>query len=182
VAAKQPSPSAPISRGASTRPRVLLVDDDAALRRVLAHALTLEGYEVELAENGAQALEFLSGVKQEPDVLVLDVMMPHLDGLTACRAIRQVSQVPILLLTARHTVQDSVTGLDAGADDYLVKPFAVVGLVARRRRSRSRALALRVTWQEAAGARRRAHRGLRPDLRQGRPRHRTRGRRLRDHG
>jgi two-component system response regulator MprA len=96
---------------------VLLVDDEAALRRVLAHALTLEGYEVELAENGAQALEFLSGVKQELDVLVLDVMMPHLDGLTACRAIRQVSQVPILLLTARHTVQDRVTGLDAGADE-----------------------------------------------------------------
>jgi CheY-like chemotaxis protein len=77
-------------------------------------------------------------VKQEPDVLVLDGMMPHLDGLTACRAIRQVSQVLILLLTARHTVQDRVTGLDAGADDHLVKPFAVVELVARARQGNAR--------------------------------------------
>jgi two-component system response regulator MprA len=138
---------------------VLLVDDDAALRRVLARALTLEGYEVELAENGAQALEFFSGVKQEPDVLVLDVMMPHLDGLTACRAIRQVSQVPILLLTARHTVQDRVTGLDAGADDYLVKPFAVVELVARARQGNARLIEERLACCCQSDLARRALRG-----------------------
>lgn len=112
--------------------RVLVVDDDAALRAALERTLSLEGFDVEVAEDGERALaHFEDG--DVPDVVVLDVMMPNLDGLSACRQIRAQSDVPILMLTARHEVGDRVEGLDAGADDYLGKPFAVVELLARLR-------------------------------------------------
>lgn len=116
----------------TTPGRVLVVDDDAALRESLARALALEGYRVEVAEDGARAVErFESG--DVPDVVVLDVLMPNLDGLGACRRIREHSDVPILMLTARDDVGNRVEGLDAGADDYLGKPFAVTELLARLR-------------------------------------------------
>jgi two-component system response regulator MprA len=114
--------------------RVLVVDDDEALRRAVVRALELEGYSVTAASDGVEALravedEFVS----PPDVIVLDVLMPNLDGLSTCRAIRSRSRVPILMLTARQSVDERVEGLDAGADDYLAKPFAVVELLARLR-------------------------------------------------
>ena len=112
---------------------VLVVDDERAVRESLRRALELEGYAVELAADGAEALERLhSGV--EPDALILDVLMPGVDGLEVCRRLRaQGSALPVLMLTARDAVQDRVAGLDAGADDYLVKPFALEELLARIR-------------------------------------------------
>jgi two-component system response regulator MprA len=109
-----------------------VVDDDRALRDVLRRALTLAGYEIRLAESGAQALsEVTTGV---PDAVVLDVGLPDLDGLEVCRLLRREgNRVPVLMLTARDTVSDRIDGLDAGADDYLVKPFDIDELKARLR-------------------------------------------------
>ena len=124
--------------------RILVVDDDRALRRAISRTLELEGYDVELAEDGVQALTLLDGDGETwPDLIVLDILMPNLDGLTACRSIRAKSRVPILMLTARQAVDDRVEGLEAGADDYLAKPFAVVELIAR-----VRALLRRSTFDE----------------------------------
>jgi two-component system response regulator MprA len=112
---------------------VLVVDDDRSLRRAVARALELEGYEVQVAEDGLQALASFDEGATPPDAVVLDILMPNLDGLTTCRAIRAKSRVPILMLTARQSVDERVEGLEAGADDYLSKPFAVVELIARVR-------------------------------------------------
>ena len=109
------------------------MDDDRALQRAIARALELEGYEVDVASDGLEALELFDAATDEPDLVVLDILMPKLDGLATCRALRTRSRVPILILTARHDVDDRVEGLDAGADDYLGKPFAVVELAARVR-------------------------------------------------
>jgi two-component system response regulator MprA len=113
--------------------RVLVVDDDASLREALRRALSLEGYEVELAADGMEALGFFRDERPPPDAVVLDVLMPALDGWETCKAIRLRSSVPVLMLTARDSVEDKVEGLDAGADDYLVKPFALTELFARLR-------------------------------------------------
>ena len=112
--------------------KVLVVDDEPAVRDALRRALESEGYRVELAEDGADALARVAAA--EPDAIVLDILMPNVDGLTVCRRLRdQGSRVPVLMLTARDSVGDRVTGLDAGADDYLVKPFALEELLARVR-------------------------------------------------
>ncbi len=112
--------------------RILVVDDDRAVRESLRRSLTFNGYEVDLASDGAQALGQITA--QRPDALILDVMMPRMGGLEACRALRATGDdVPILVLTARDTVADRVAGLDAGADDYLPKPFALEELLARLR-------------------------------------------------
>ena len=117
---------------AGSGPRVLVVDDEPAVREALRRALELEGYSVELAQNGAEALRLVNAI--EPDMVVLDVLMPEVDGLAACRRLREEgSRVPVLMLTARAGVGDRVDGLDAGADDYLVKPFALEELLARIR-------------------------------------------------
>lgn len=114
--------------------RILVVDDDEAVRESLRRALQLEGYEVELAADGAEALDRLKLDSTEPDALVLDVSMPRLDGLEVCRRLRRGgSALPVLMLTARDEVADRVAGLDAGADDYVVKPFALEELLARLR-------------------------------------------------
>ncbi|HEX5798529.1 MAG TPA: response regulator transcription factor [Gaiellaceae bacterium] len=114
--------------------KILVVDDDAAVRESLRRALQLEGYEVELAADGAEALDRLKLDGSAPDALVLDVSMPRLDGLEVCRRLRRGgSGVPVLMLTARDEVADRVAGLDAGADDYVVKPFALEELLARLR-------------------------------------------------
>ncbi|HMC68698.1 MAG TPA: response regulator transcription factor [Mycobacteriales bacterium] len=111
---------------------VLVVDDDPQLREALSRALQLEGYQVVTASNGAQALEAVS--RHRPDLMVLDVMMPYVGGLDVCRTLRQRrDKLPILVLTARDEVGDRVAGLDAGADDYLTKPFALEELRARIR-------------------------------------------------
>ena len=112
--------------------RILVVDDDRSVRDALRRALTLAGYEVQMAEGGQQALtQVATGV---PDAVVLDVGMPDIDGLEVCRRLRGAgNRVPILMLTARDAVADRIDGLDAGADDYLVKPFDVGELKARLR-------------------------------------------------
>ena len=112
--------------------RILVVDDEPAVREAVDRALRLEGYETELAADGAQALEALAD--RAPDALVLDLLMPHVDGLEVCRRLRAAGDhTPVLVLTARDAVPDRVRGLDAGADDYLVKPFALEELLARLR-------------------------------------------------
>lgn len=111
---------------------VLVAEDDRSVRESLVMALGVEGYEVEAVPDGAQALEAVA--RRAPDVIVLDIMMPVLDGLTVCRRLRAgKDQTPILMLTARHEVSDRVSGLDAGADDYLAKPFSLDELLARLR-------------------------------------------------
>src|SRR6187200_1115818 len=112
--------------------RILVADDEPAVRESLARALRLEGYEVELAEDGEEAVE--AAGRSAPDAIVLDVLMPRLDGVAACRRLRdQGARTPVLMLTARDAISDRVAGLDAGADDYLVKPFALEELLARLR-------------------------------------------------
>jgi two-component system, OmpR family, response regulator MprA len=113
--------------------KILVVDDERAVRDSLRRALELQGYQVDLAVDGAEALAQLENDGQ-PDAVVLDILMPGMDGLEVCRRIReQGSEVPVLMLTARDAVGDRVAGLDAGADDYLVKPFALEELLARIR-------------------------------------------------
>jgi two-component system response regulator MprA len=116
----------------TAKPRVLVVDDDKAVRESLRRSLEFNGYDVALASDGAEALAVLGS--SHPDVVVMDVMMPRLDGIETTRALRAAGHdVPILVLTARDAVGDRVEGLDAGADDYLTKPFALQELLARLR-------------------------------------------------
>ncbi|GAA2484359.1 response regulator transcription factor [Streptomyces gobitricini] len=125
--------------------RILIVDDEPAVREALQRSLAFEGYGTDVAADGADALARMDAYA--PDLVVLDVQMPRMDGLTAARRIRAAgSTVPILMLTARDTVGDRVTGLDAGADDYLVKPFELDELFAR-----IRALLRRSSYAAASG-------------------------------
>ena len=113
--------------------KILIVDDEPAVRDSLRRALELEGYDIDLAENGREALERLESNGQH-DAVILDVLMPGLDGLEVCRRIRRAgNHVPVLMLTARDEVANRVAGLDAGADDYVTKPFALEELLARMR-------------------------------------------------
>jgi two-component system, OmpR family, response regulator MprA len=117
-----------------TAMRIFVVEDDQAVRDALRRALELEGYGVELAGDGEEALRRLDEREVEPDAIVVDVLMPRLDGLEMCRRLRRSgNRTPVLMLTARDQVADRVAGLDAGADDYLVKPFALEELLARVR-------------------------------------------------
>ena len=140
-----PSAAPPGGAVAPTKPRVLVVDDDRAVRESLRRSLEFNGYAVSLAADGAEAL---AGIGQlVPDVVIMDVMMPRLDGVEATRALRAAgNDVPVLVLTARDAVGDRVEGLDAGADDYLTKPFALQELLARLR-----ALLRRVVPHEEGG-------------------------------
>jgi two-component system response regulator MprA len=146
--------------------RVLVVDDEPAVRNALERALRLEGYEVALAADGTEGLGSVSSAP--PDAVVLDILMPGLDGLEVCRRIRSSgSRIPVLMLTARDAVGDRVAGLDAGADDYLVKPFALEELFARLRALLRRAApdpgdALRYDDLELDPARYEVRRGERP--------------------
>ena len=111
--------------------RILVVEDEAKIAGFIRRGLTYEGYEVDVAYDGEEAL---SKVRENPpEVVVLDVMLPRMDGLEVCRRLRAFSLVPVLMLTARDAVKDRVAGLDSGADDYLVKPFALDELLARIR-------------------------------------------------
>jgi len=113
--------------------KILIADDERAVRESLRRALELEGYQIELAADGREALYRLE-TESQPDAIVLDVLMPGVDGLEVARTIRRSgSRVPILMLTARTQVEDRVEGLDAGADDYVTKPFALEELLARLR-------------------------------------------------
>lgn len=111
--------------------RLLLVEDDQTLRETLAYNLAREGYQVIEAGDGVRALDLAR--EHKPDLVVLDIMLPALDGLTVCRALRHEMQVPIVLLTARGGEVDRIVGLDSGADDYIVKPFSLGELLARLR-------------------------------------------------
>ncbi len=154
-------------RGSIGTVKILVVDDEPAVRNALDRALRLERYDVRLAGGGADALSQLA---EEPaDAIVLDVAMPGIDGLEVCRRLRDAGdRTPVLMLTARETVDDRVAGLDAGADDYLVKPFAL-----RELQARLRALLRRTDDAPGAGllrfadltldpATREVHRGERP--------------------
>ncbi|MEO8815946.1 MAG: response regulator transcription factor [Mycobacterium sp.] len=122
--------------------RLLVVDDDRAVRESLRRSLSFNGYAVSLATDGVEALDSI--ISDRPDAMILDVMMPRLDGLEVCRQLRSSGDdLPILVLTARDSVSERVAGLDAGADDYLPKPFALEELLARMR-----ALLRRTTAEE----------------------------------
>lgn len=122
------------------RMKVLVVDDEQAVRESLRRSLSFNGYEVHLAEDGVEALKVIS--QQQPDLVILDVMMPKMDGLEVCRTLRSTGyDRPILILTAKDGVSERVAGLDAGADDYLPKPFALEELLARVRSLLRRAAA-----------------------------------------
>src|SRR5438874_2463639 len=115
--------------------KILVVDDERAVRESLRRALELEGYEIELASDGQEALSRLQeNGEGQPDAVILDLLMPGVDGLEVCRRLRRLgNRVPVLMLTARDEVENRVAGLDAGADDYVTKPFALEELVARVR-------------------------------------------------
>jgi two-component system, OmpR family, response regulator MprA len=115
--------------------KILVVDDERAVRESLRRALELEGYEIELAADGQEALQRLEGNGEgQPDAVLLDLLMPNVDGLEVCRRLRRNgNRVPVLMLTARDEVENRVSGLDAGADDYVTKPFALEELLARLR-------------------------------------------------
>ncbi|OLE00409.1 MAG: DNA-binding response regulator [Actinobacteria bacterium 13_1_20CM_4_69_9] len=114
--------------------KILVVDDERAVRESLRRALELEGYEIELAGDGKEALATLGRDDSQPDAVILDVLMPGVDGLEVCRRLRATgNHVPVLMLTARDEVENRVAGLDAGADDYVTKPFALEELLARVR-------------------------------------------------
>ncbi len=140
--------------------KVLVVDDKPTLRESLRRALTLEGYEVETVANGKQALTTVQ--EERPDLIILDILMPEMDGLQVCRSLRLSGDfTPVLMLTVRDRVADRVAGLDAGADDYLVKPFALEELLAR-----VRALLRRSVFQEGTEHLEFAHIRLDPSSRQ----------------
>jgi len=111
--------------------RILVVDDEVLYQHLLKVNLEKEGYEIITANNGEEALDQVAN--RHPDLVILDVMMPKLDGISTCERIRQFSNIPIIILTARGEEQDRVRGLDVGADDYVVKPFSATELVARVR-------------------------------------------------
>src|SRR5205814_1453509 len=130
----QPDGSCVMTMNVNTvaRARILMAEDDRATRESLVRAFELEGYDVQAVGDGAMVLD--AATASPPDVIVLDVMMPNLDGLSACRRLRaRGDRTPILMLTARTETSDRVSGLDAGADDYLSKPFALDELLARLR-------------------------------------------------
>jgi two-component system, OmpR family, response regulator MprA len=110
---------------------ILVVDDDPKITRMLKRALSFEGYSVETASSGAAGIE--TAEQHHPDLVILDILMPGMDGIEVCRQLRAAGDTPILLLTAKDDVQDRVEGLDNGADDYVVKPFALEELLARVR-------------------------------------------------
>ncbi|HEV3152661.1 MAG TPA: response regulator transcription factor [Candidatus Baltobacteraceae bacterium] len=115
---------------ASQNYRILVIEDDAAISRVLQLELEHEGYTVEAARDGLSGLE---RALKEPDLIILDLMLPRMDGLEVCKRVRAKSRVPIIMLTAKDRVPDRVAGLDLGADDYLTKPFSTEELLARVR-------------------------------------------------
>ncbi len=144
--------------------RILIIEDDEAIQRILRRALTYEGYVVESAQDGESGLKLFR--ESRPDLVVLDWMLPGIDGLEVCQRLRAASKVPILMLTAKDTVQDRVQGLDAGADDYIVKPFQVEEFLARvrallRRTEAERAPVLKFADLALDTRTRRARRGQR---------------------
>jgi DNA-binding response OmpR family regulator len=129
--------------------KILIVEDDATVRETLALNLRAEGYEIHSAEDGETALNLSRAL--EPDLIVLDVMLPVLDGLTVCRILRKESKVPIIMLTARGTETDKIVGLEIGADDYIVKPFSLGEFLARVRAALRRGAVASAVEELASG-------------------------------
>ena len=129
---------------------ILVVDDEAPIRRILETRLTMMGYKVFTAADGMEALEVFE--REHPDLIVLDVMMPKLDGYGVCQAVRKISRVPIIMLTAMSEVQDRITGLELGADDYMVKPFSPKELESRIRSILRRLDVLKPSSYQISGA------------------------------
>ncbi len=129
--------------------KILLVDDDPGLRETLAFNLRGAGYQVITAADGAAALELAQS--GQPDLVILDLMLPELDGLSVCRSLRQISDVPVLVLTARTGELDKIVGLESGADDYMTKPFSLGELQARIRALLRRASPRRVSDELVSG-------------------------------
>ena len=126
---------------------ILVIDDDAEIREIVQVLLSSEGYTVETVADGMQALTMLTEKTFLPDVIILDIMMPDMDGYSVCKQIREISQVPVLFLTAKNRETDLVEGFLAGGDDYMQKPFSYTELIARvgglmRRRRKSRSLSV----------------------------------------
>ena len=115
----------------SNETSIVVVDDEPSIRELLVASLHFAGYEVETAASGSEAIEVIE--KTQPDLIILDVMLPGLDGFEVCRKVREFSTIPIIMLTAKDELEDKVTGLDLGADDYITKPFAIQELLARIR-------------------------------------------------
>jgi DNA-binding response OmpR family regulator len=113
------------------KPRIFIVEDERRIARFLQIELEHEGYETATEENGLRAFERIA--QEEYDLVLLDIMLPEMDGMTICRKVREISDIPIIMLTARDDVEDKVNGLDIGADDYMTKPFAIQELLARVR-------------------------------------------------
>ena len=128
---------------------ILVVDDEVSIRRIIETRLTMAGYKIFTAANGLEALEIFG--HQDPDLIVLDVMMPELDGYCVCQAIRKTSRVPIIMLTAMSEVADRIAGLEMGADDYIVKPFSPKELESRIRSILRRADALNLLNHQSTG-------------------------------
>jgi DNA-binding response OmpR family regulator len=145
--------------------RVLIVEDDATIREALALNLRAEGYDVGVASDGEAALA--AARSEKPDLVVLDVMLPELDGLTVCRILRRESSVPIILLTARGTETDKIIGLETGADDYIVKPFSLGEFLARVRAALRRGATAAPPKELASGDLRLDLQGRRAYLRDG---------------
>lgn len=111
--------------------RIFIVEDEHRIARFLQIELEHEGYDTAIEENGLRAFERIA--QEDYDLVLLDIMLPDMDGMTICRKVREISNIPIIMLTARDDVEDKVHGLDLGADDYITKPFAIQELLARVR-------------------------------------------------
>jgi DNA-binding response OmpR family regulator len=127
--------------------RILVVDDEPRYVRLMEANLVTEGYQVLKAYDGQTAVEAVAD--KQPDLVLLDVMMPIINGFTACERIREFSNVPIIMVTAKGEEQDRVRGLDVGADDYIVKPFSATELLARVRAVLRRAQVSGSTFEQA---------------------------------
>lgn len=134
-----------------SRPKILVVEDEAKIARFIELELTHEGYEVDKADNGRAGVD--AALSAPYDLILLDILLPQLNGMEVLRRIRRVSEVPVIMLTARDAVMDKVAGLDAGADDYLTKPFAIEELLARIRVALKRHEALEAAREPAAPVR-----------------------------
>ncbi len=114
-----------------TRPRIVVVDDESQITRVLRTSLDAQGYDVRVANDGETALEIMKNFT--PDLVITDLAMPNMNGIELCRRLREISQVPILVLSVRGEERSKIEALDSGADDYITKPFSTGEMLARVR-------------------------------------------------
>ena len=133
------------------KPEILIVEDDKAIKNLISTTLEMDGYHFHTAENGAQAI--LAAATQQPAIMLLDLGLPDMDGTDVIRKVRTWSQMPIIVISARNEDRDKIEALDAGADDYLTKPFSVEELRARLRATLRRDVYKRQDLEECSGGR-----------------------------